>query len=80
MEESKNWYNLPPHDTIFMNDKKKVGLEEFVVMKPQQFVSYLNAYIDRHNGDFGRWNSTIPWKKEAYAKAVNAVTNRTIKF
>lgn len=43
------------------------------------FCLYLSDYIDRHKGNFGRWNSTNEAKQQVYVKCVNSVRNRIIK-
>lgn len=43
------------------------------------FLLYLSDYIDRHKGNYARWNSMKPERQELYRKNLEGIINRTIK-
>jgi hypothetical protein len=43
------------------------------------FLLYLSDYIDRHKGNYARWNSMMPERQEAYRVKLKGIVNRTIK-
>ena len=76
--EAGKWKGLPKNlPFIEIDDKKKAGIEKFIVWNPFDFVFYLSDYIDRYNGNFARWNSTDQIKQASYKKAV---LNQNVKF
>src|SRR3990172_8354474 len=79
MEDGK-WSNLPyPMDSIPMDDTHKDGLERFIVWKSvTDFATYLAEYINRHNGNFARWNSLNPLAQIEYRSRVNSVIPRFV--
>lgn len=85
MEDGK-WSGLKPdsYSTIQMldNHPEKVTnpMRTFIKWNSvYDFCIYLSDYIDRHNGNFARWNSTNLAKQKIYEKCVNSVKNRIIK-
>ncbi|MES2616923.1 MAG: hypothetical protein V4613_03605 [Bacteroidota bacterium] len=83
MEDGK-WPNLPQgsYSTIKMNDNHLTGaakLRTFIKWNSvYSFLLYLSDYIDRHSGNFARWNSTNETKQASYRKEVNSIKNKTI--
>jgi len=84
MEDGK-WQNLPEkYSTIQMLDN-----HPHLVSNPMRtfikwnsvydFCIYLSDYIDRHNGNYGRWNSTNVEKQKVYEKCVSSVKNRIVR-
>ncbi len=70
--------------TVKMKDNHphlvKEDIRTFIVWPSVlDFCLYLSDYIDRHDGDFARWNSTKEAKQIIYAQKVNSVKNRFIK-
>ena len=43
------------------------------------FCIYLSDYIDRHKGNYARWNSMMPERQEAYRLKVNSIKARIVK-
>jgi hypothetical protein len=43
------------------------------------FLLYLSDYIDRHKGNYARWNSMMPERQEAYRVKLKGIVNRTVK-
>ena len=80
MEYGK-WSNLPNSviGKVKMRDNKTKILKTFIVWNNvYDFCIYLSDYIDRYDGDWGRWNSTNPAVKYNYKVRVNKVRNRWI--
>jgi hypothetical protein len=76
MEVGK-WPNLPMASiagTYDLKDDHDKHLAHFYVWtSPYEFMEYLVSYIDRHGGDFARWNTTNESGKAAYASKVNSI-------
>jgi len=73
-----NWGAGVPTDTI--NFKTNPALDsggrsniDFILWNPKDFALYLASYIKRHNGNYGRWFSTIPEKQTSYANKVQTI-------
>jgi len=43
------------------------------------FCIYLSDYIDRHKGNYARWNSMMIPRQEAYRVKIDSIINRIIK-
>jgi hypothetical protein len=43
------------------------------------FCIYLSDYIDRHKGNYARWNSMLPERQAAYRLKLDGLINKTIK-
>ena len=80
MEVGK-WKNLPPNIPYITLTENGTGLKKkFIVWGDVfNFLKYLSEYIDRYEGNFGRWYSTNPEKQQQYENKVLQVKNRTIK-
>lgn len=76
MEQGK-WSNVPSLDTIKLKDPV-LGYRDYLIWNPNDFVFYLADYIERHSGNWARWNSTIASKQDEYRKRVNSVKNKFI--
>lgn len=82
--EMGKWSNLDEHKftLLQMNDNHLQGekkLRTFIVWNDvYDFCEYLAEYINRHNGNFARWNSLNLERQESYRKKVLSVKNRLI--
>ncbi len=78
MEVGK-WSKIPKdlieNYTVTMSDADKSdGDDEFIVWKSvTAFAAYLAEYIQRHKGNWARWNAIDPVKQEAYRKHVSTI-------
>jgi hypothetical protein len=83
MEDGK-WKGLNPNSytTFKMNDNHLTGaLRERTFIKWNNvldFCLYLSDYIDRYDGNFGRWNSIIPEKQNKYMTYVNRMSAKFV--
>lgn len=83
--ELGNWSNLDESKmrTIKMNDNHLTGAKKsrtFLVWDNLlDFLLYLSDYIDRHDGNIGRWNSTDPGKQAKYINKIDTITPRFIQ-
>jgi hypothetical protein len=83
MEDGK-WSNLNPatYTTFKMNDNHLTGdKKERTFIKWNNvldFVLYLSDYIDRHDGNYARWNSTNTARQLLYRAKVNSVRARFV--
>jgi hypothetical protein len=83
--ELGNWSNLDESKmrTIKMNDNHLTGAKKsrtFLVWDNLlDFLLYLSDYIDRHDGNIGRWNSTDPGKQAKYINKVDTIIPRFIQ-
>lgn len=50
----------------------------YIIWNPADFTDFLAQYIQRYNGNFGRWYSTNPAKQLEYISKVNQVKNRFV--
>lgn len=83
--EKGNWTNLDESKLTYitMNDNHpdQVKVKARIFIKWNSVLDamlYLSDYIDRHDGNFARWNSTDPAKQLAYKKIVDSITNHYI--
>lgn len=82
MEVGK-WKNLPKDKiagTIQMNDADTSdGIDTFYVWNSvTDFADYLAQYIQRHKGNYARWNSTNEKQQIAYRQLIDSVRARFI--
>jgi hypothetical protein len=84
MEQGK-WANLDEENmkTIKMNDNHpaqvRVVERTFLVWNSvYDFCIYLSDYIDRHKGNYARWNSTDLNQQARYMSAINSVRPKFI--
>jgi hypothetical protein len=83
MEDGK-WKGLNPNSytTFKMNDNHLTGaLRERTFIKWNNvldFCLYLSDYIDRYDGNFGRWNSIISEKQNKYMIYVNRMSAKFV--
>jgi hypothetical protein len=80
MEDGK-WFNLPAntYTTFPMRDNLTKEMRNFIKWNSVfDFLKYLNAYIDRYNGNYARWNTLNEEGQIKYRRDVNSVRNRTI--
>ena len=79
--EIGKWKNLPPNAPYITLTENKTGLKKkFIVWgSVYNFLKYLSEYIDRHEGNWGRWYSINPEKQADYKAKVNQVKNRIVK-
>lgn len=64
---------------VKMRDNHDGRLVDFIVWENvYDFCIYLSNYIDRHNGDWARWNSRNAQRKNEYKRKVKSVKNRWI--
>ena len=78
-----NKYFPNGYNTIPMNDNNpklrgKTQVSFIVWDDIFDFLEFLSDYIDRHNGDYARWNSTNLARKTLYKLKVNSVKNRFV--
>lgn len=71
------------YKTITMNDnhpelRGKKAVQFIVWSDTGAFLQFLSDYIDRHDGNYARWNSLDTARQEAYRKEVNSIKNRII--
>jgi hypothetical protein len=82
--EDGRWKNLPrdSYTTFKMNDNHLTGdkMERTFIKwnNVLDFCLYLSDYIDRYNGNHGRWNSINIEKQEKYKKIVDSIKNRFV--
>jgi len=83
MEKSK-WKRegLPPTATYAkFRDNHTGKMTEFIVWPTvYDFVLYLDGYINRHKGDWPRWNSTLFEAKQNYKRSVGSIDERRLWF
>jgi hypothetical protein len=83
MEVGK-WSNINPDElepyTIKMHDADKTdGIDEFIVWKhPKYAALYLAAYIQRHKGNWARWNTTNEAKQAVYRAKVDTIKSKFV--
>jgi hypothetical protein len=80
MEDGK-WFNLPAntYTTFPMRDNLTGEMRNFIKWNSVfDFLQYLNAYINRWEGNWARWNTTNEEGQILYRQKVNSVRNRTI--
>lgn len=83
MEYGK-WENLDEDsfEKIQMKDNHLKGekqMRTFIKWKSvYDFCIYLSDYIDRHNGNYARWNSLNPERQKNYIKKADAIKNRFV--
>lgn len=83
MEYGK-WQNLneDAFTTIKMKDNHLTGekqMRTFIKWNSVlDFCLYLSDYIDRHNGNYGRWNSMKEEKQAKYRATIGLIKNRII--
>jgi len=71
------------YTTVTMNDnhpaERGQTIVHFIVWdKVENFLNFLNDYINRNNGNFARWNSLNLERQEKYRLTVNSIKNRFI--
>lgn len=82
--EAGNWKDLDPksYTTFQMNDNHLTGekkLRTFIKWNNVlDFCIYLSDYIDRHGGNYARWNSTNPERQDKYINKVNSIKARFV--
>ena len=83
MEEG-SWKNLPKNSytTFQMKDNHLTGekqMRTFIKWNSvYDFCVYLSDYIDRHNGDYARWNAISEERQAVYEKHLKGIKNRFI--
>lgn len=81
MEDGK-WFDLKKgtYTTIEMDDNSPTrGVVKFIRWNNvYDAMEYLSDYIDRHNGNFARWNSTNTTKQQKYSSIVNSIKNQYV--
>jgi hypothetical protein len=83
MEKGK-WANLDESKLTYiqMNDNHLTGaakLRTFIKWNNVlDFCLYLSDYIDRHEGNFARWNSVLQSKQKVYRKRVDEIKARFV--
>jgi len=69
--------------TFLMKDNHLTGAKQMRTFikwnSVLDFLLYLSDYIDRHKGNYARWNSMMPERQQAYKLKLDSIINRTIK-
>lgn len=83
MEEG-SWKNLPKnsYSTFQMLDNHLKGdkqMRTFIKWNSvYEFCVYLSDYIDRHDGNYARWNAVSAERQKVYKKHLEGIRNRFI--